>query len=228
MKKVFVAELLGTLALVFFGCGSAVIAGAQIGFLGISLAFGLTVLVMAYAIGPISGCHVNPAVTIGLAAAGRMKWSETPTYIIAQCVGAIIGAALLLAVASGKADYSLAANGLGQNGFGAHSPMGYDLGAALAAEIILTFLFLLVILGATSTDAAKGFGGLAIGITLAIIHMVGIPVTGTSVNPARSLGPALFVGGDALVQLWLFIVAPILGAILAAVVWKGLLEPKKA
>lgn len=227
MRKVFVAELLGTLALVFFGCGSAVIAGAQIGFLGISLAFGLAVLVMAYAIGPISGCHVNPAVTIGLAAAGRMKWKDTPTYIIAQCIGAVIGAALLLAVASGKADYSLAANGLGQNGYDAHSPMGYSMMAGLIAEVVLTCLFLIVILGATSHDAAKGFGGLAIGVTLAIIHMVGIPVTGTSVNPARSLGPAVFVCGDALAQLWLFILAPILGALFAAVIWKTLLETKK-
>ncbi len=227
MTKVFVAELLGTLALVFFGCGSAVIAGAQIGFLGISLAFGLTVLIMAYAIGPISGCHVNPAVTIGLAAAGKMKWKDTPTYIIAQCLGAVIGAAILLAVASGKADYTLAANGLGQNGYDAHSPMGYTMASGFIAEVVLTCLFLLVIFGATSADAAKGFGGLAIGVALAVIHMVGIPVTGTSVNPARSLGPALLVGGDALTQLWLFIVAPIVGALLAAMLWRGLLEAKK-
>ncbi|MBI5267744.1 MAG: aquaporin Z [candidate division Zixibacteria bacterium] len=224
--KSYLAELIGTFALVLFGCGSAVIAGPQIGFLGISLAFGLAVLVMAYAIGPISGCHVNPAVTIGLALAGRMKRKDVAPYIIAQCIGAILASAVLLVIATGKADYALAANGLGQNGYADKSPLGYGLAACFTAEVTLTALFLIVIFGATDSKAAKGFGGLAIGVTLAIIHMVGIPITGTSVNPARSLAPAIFVGGEALTQLWLFIVAPIVGAVVAAVIWRFALETK--
>jgi len=223
MRK-YLAELIGTLFLVLIGCGSAVIAGQQVGFLGIAFAFGLTVLVMVYAIGPISGCHINPAITLAMLVAKKINGRDTVGYIIAQCVGAVIGAAILLAIASGKADYSLAGNGLGQNGYGALSPHQYSLGAAFIAELVLTFLFLFVIFGATHANAPKGFAGLAIGLTLVLIHIVGIPITGTSVNPARSLGPAVLVGGEAFTQLWLFIVAPIIGGILAALVWRALFD----
>lgn len=223
MKK-YLAELVGTLVLVLVGCGSAVIAGYNIGFLGISCAFGITLLCLVYAIGPISGCHVNPAVTVAMLVGGKICGKDTVGYIVAQCIGAIIAAALLLAVATGRADYSLAANGLGQNGYGAHSPAGYSLGAGLLAEILLTFVFILVIFGATHKSAPQGFAGIAIGLALLIVNLVGIPITGTSVNPARSLGPAIIAGGDALAQVWLFIVGPILGGILAALIWKGLEE----
>jgi aquaporin Z len=223
MKK-FLAELVGTGMLVFIGCGSAVVAGSRVGFLGIALAFGLVLLTLVYAIGSISGCHVNPAVSIAMLAAGRMTGKDAAGYIVAQCVGAIIAAGLLLLVASGLPGYSVAANGLGQNGFGAASPAGYSLPACAIAEVILTAVFVFVIFGALSKDAPKGFAGLAIGFALAMVHIVGIPITGTSVNPARSLGPALLVGGTALSQLWLFIVAPIVGGILAALAWKYL-EP---
>ena len=222
MKK-YVAELIGTFALVFIGCGSAVIAGSHIGFAGIAFAFGLTVLAMVYAIGPISGCHINPAVTAGMLTAGRINTRDTVGYIIAQCIGAIIAAAVLLIIASGKVGYSIAANGLGQNGYGIHSPDQYSLLACFVAEFFLTFLFLIVILGSTHKNAPQGFAGLSIGFSLVLIHLVGIPITGTSVNPARSLGPALLVGAGALSQLWLFIIAPILGAIAAALIWKGLM-----
>lgn len=222
--KKYVAELIGTFALVLFGCGSAVIAGEKIGYLGISLAFGLAVLIMAYAIGSISGCHINPAVTISMLVARKIKVKDAIFYVIAQCVGAIISAGVIFAIASGRAGYDIIQNGLGQNGYGAQSPGGYSLGACFLAEVVLTFLFLLVILGSTSKNAPAGFAGIAIGISLAIIHMVGIPITGTSVNPARSLGPAVFVGGSALSQIWLFIVAPIIGGAVAAIVWKGLFE----
>ena len=219
MKKYW-AELIGTLFLVLIGCGSAVIAGSHVGFLGIAFAFGLTVLVMVYAIGPISGCHINPAITVAMLVVGKMKGKDAIFYIIFQCVGAIIGAAILLAIANGISDYSLAANGLGQNGYGAHSPGGYSLVACFIAEVVLTALFLFVIFGSTSEKAPKGFAGVAIGLALVLIHIFGIPVTGTSVNPARSLGPAVFVGGAALSQLWLFIVAPIIGGIIAALLWR--------
>lgn len=219
-----IAEMLGTLTLVFIGCGSAVIAGEYIGFAGISLAFGLAVLAMVYAIGGISGCHINPAISIAMLAAGKMKARDAVLYIIMQCIGAILAAGILLAIASGRAGYSIAANGLGQNGYGAHSPGGYALGACLIAEIVLTAIFLLVVFGSTSEKAPKGFAGVAIGFALAFIHLVGIPITGTSVNPARSLGPAVFAGGAALPQLWLFIVAPIIGALIAAIVWKYILS----
>ena len=215
-----VAEMLGTLTLVFIGCGSAVIAGEYIGFAGISLAFGLAVLAMVYAIGGISGCHINPAISIAMLAAGKMKARDAVLYIIMQCIGAVIAAGILLAIASGRAGYTVAANGLGQNGYGAHSPAGYALGACLIAEIVLTAIFLLVVFGSTSERAPKGFAGVAIGFALAFIHLVGIPITGTSVNPARSLGPAVFAGGAALSQLWLFIAAPIIGALIAAIIWK--------
>lgn len=193
MRK-YVAELIGTFALVLVGCGSAVIAGQYIGFLGISFAFGLTVLAMVYAIGSISGCHINPAITVAMLVAGKMKSKDAVAYIIVQCIGAIIAAGVLFVIASGQADYSLAVNGLGQNGYGILSPGGYSLVACFIAEIVLTGLFLFVIFGSTSKDSPKGFAGLSIGLSLVFIHLVGIPITGTSVNPARSLGPAIFVG----------------------------------
>ncbi|MGD1009001.1 MAG: aquaporin Z [Candidatus Aminicenantales bacterium] len=221
--KKYAAEFIGTAALVFMGCGSAVIAGEKVGFLGISLAFGLSVLVMVYAIGPISGCHINPAITIAMLTAGKIKGKDAVAYIVAQCLGGIAGAAVLLQVVERRFGYSMAANGLGQNGYGIHSPMGYSFVGCLTAEIILTALFLFVIFGATSKNAPQGFAGLAIGLSLALIHIVGIPITGTSVNPARSLGPALMVGGDALSQVWLFLLAPVIGGVLAAVVWKWIL-----
>lgn len=220
----YLAELIGTFALVLFGCGSAVIAGDRIGYLGISFAFGLAVLIMVYAIGSVSGCHINPAVTISMLVARKIKTKDAVIYVIVQCIGAIIAAAVLLAIAQGRAGYSLAQNGLGQNGYGANSPGGYSLGACFLAEAVLTGVFLFVIFGSTSKAAPAGFAGIPIGISLALIHLVGIPITGTSVNPARSLGPAVLVGGSALSQLWLFIVAPILGGIIAAIIWKYVFE----
>ncbi|MCX6834909.1 MAG: aquaporin Z [candidate division Zixibacteria bacterium] len=223
MKK-YLAELIGTAALVLIGCGSAVIAGSHIGFLGISLAFGLVVLVLVYAIGPISGCHVNPAITVAMLVAGKITAKDGVGYIVAQGIGGIIGAGILLVIASGRPEYSIATAGLGQNGYGLQSPDHFSLMACFVAEIVLTALFLFVIFGSTHADAPKGFAGISIGLTLAIIHLVGIPITGTSVNPARSLGPAVFVGGEALAQLWLFIVAPIIGGVLSAIIWKGVFE----
>jgi aquaporin Z len=225
----FSAEFLGTMILVFMGCGSAVIAGANgetgVGLLGISFAFGLSVIAMAYAIGHISGCHINPAISIGMVIAGRMKAGEAAYYILAQILGAIAGAGILYIIATGKGGYELATIGLGQNGYGDSSPQHYSLASGFIAETLLTFIFLLVIFGSTSTkNIHGGFAGLSIGLSLVLIHIVGIPVTGVSVNPARSIGPALLVGGDALTQLWLFIAAPVLGAILSAVVWRFLLE----
>jgi len=225
--KKYVAELIGTFALVLIGCGSAVIAGSYIDFLGISFAFGLTVLAMVYAIGHISGCHINPAITIAMFVAGKIKSKDAIAYIIAQCSGAIIAGGILLAIASGKTGYSVSVTGLGQNGYGALSPDGYTLAACLIAEIVLTWLFLMIIFGSTSEKAPKGFAGISIGFSLVFIHIIGIPITGTSVNPARSLGPALFVGGEAINQLWLFWVAPIIGGIIAAVVWKYIFEKKE-
>ena len=221
------AEFIGTLALVLIGCGSAVIAGKYIGFLGIAFAFGLTVLAMVYAIGNISGCHINPAITVAMRVAGKINSTDAVFYIIAQCAGAIVGAGILLMIASGSADYSLAVNGLGQNGYGDHSPAKYSMMAGFIAEVMFTALFLLVIFGSTSKSAPAGFAGIPIGFSLVIIHLISIPITGTSVNPARSLGPAVFVGGDALSQLWLFIAAPIIGAIIAALIWKYALEQNK-
>ncbi len=218
------AEFLGTFLLVFGGCGSAVLAAAfpevGIGLLGVSLAFGLTVLTMAYAVGRVSGGHFNPAVTVGLFTARRIPAADLVPYIVAQLAGAIAAAAILLLIASGKAGYSLAVNGLAANGYGEHSPGGYSLLAGFVIETVLTFFFLLIILGSTERRAPQGFGPLAIGLALTLIHLISIPVTNTSVNPARSLGPAVFVGGWALTQLWLFWVAPLIGAILA-----GLLYP---
>lgn len=218
----YLAELIGTFVLVFFGCGAAVIAGSSLGVLGIAAAFGLAVLVMVYAIGPISGCHINPAITVAMLVNGKIPSRDAVVYIIVQCIGAVIAAALLLAVASGLPSYSLAVNGLGQNGYGIASPGGYSMVSGFLAEIILTFVFLMVIFGATSKAAPAGFAGIAIGLSLTLVHIVGITITGTSVNPARSLGPALLVGGTALAQLWMFIIAPLIGAILAALVWKHL------
>jgi aquaporin Z len=216
-KKLF-AEALGTLILVLFGCGSAVLMGAQIGMTGISLAFGLAIVAAAYGIGAISGAHLNPAVSLGMVTAGRMSVSDFVAYAVAQIIGAILGAATLYLIASGKADYVLATNGLGQNGYGAGYLGEYSLTAALVFEAVMTFLFVTVILGSTGPGSTAGFAGLAIGLTLAAIHLVGINVTGVSVNPARSIGPALFVGGNALSQLWVFIVAPLVGGALAGVV----------
>lgn len=219
------AELIGTFWLVFAGCGSAVLAagvpGVGIGWLGVSLAFGLSLLTMAYAIGHISGCHINPAVSVGLWMGGRFPKSEILPYALAQVVGAVIAAAVLYVIASSVAGFDLAA-GFASNGYGEHSPGGYSMTAALVAEVVLTFIFLIVILGATDERVPAGFAPLAIGIVLTVIHLVGIPITNTSVNPARSTGPALFVGGWALSQLWLFWVAPVVGGALAGVVYKGL------
>ncbi len=219
------AEFLGTAWLVLGGCGAAVVAAAfpdvGIGLLGVSLAFGLTVLTMAYAIGHISGCHLNPAVTIGLTVGKRFPSGDVVPYVVAQVLGAIAGAFILYLVASGKEGFALA-DGFAANGFGPHSPGGYSLQACLVGEIVLTFFFLFVILGATDKRAAVGFAGIPIGLCLTLIHLVGIPVTNLSVNPARSTGPAVFVGGWALAQLWLFWVAPIAGAAIAGVVYPAI------
>ena len=225
MKKP-AAEFIGTFTLVLLGCGSAVIAGADIGLTGISFAFGLALIGMAYGIGPVSGCHINPAVSLGMVAAGRMTIAEAIPYLIAQVAGAIAAAAVLLMIASGKADYSVAENGLGQNGWGAGYLGEYSMMAAFVFEVVATFLFMVVILGATGSTAPAAMAGLAIGLALVVIHLVGINVTGVSVNPARSIGPALFAGGAAIAQLWLFIVAPVIGAVAAGIVFKsGLLDP---
>lgn len=232
MKKL-AAEAIGTFALVFFGCGSAVLAGADtaglsaVGQLGVSLAFGLAIVAMAYGIGPVSGCHVNPAVSFGAFVAGRMTVRDMLGYWAAQFVGAVIGAAVLLAIASGRPDYALDVNGLGANGWGAGYLGEYGVQAAFLFEVVATFLFLVVILGATQKAAPGAMAGLAIGLTLAVIHIVGIQIAGVSVNPARSFGPAVFVGGGALSQLWLFIIAPLIGAALAGALFKtGLLEDR--
>jgi len=221
------AEFIGTFWLVFGGCGSAVLAAAfpkaglgnlGIGFVGVAFAFGLTVLTMAYAIGHISGCHLNPAVSVGLCVGKRFPASDLLPYIIAQVLGGIAGAGVLYLIASGKSDFSVT-GGFASNGYAEHSPGGYSLVACLVAEIVLTFMFLMIILGATDKRAPHGFAPIAIGLGLTLIHLIGIPVTNLSVNPARSTGPAIFVGGWALAQLWLFWVAPIVGAALAGAVY---------
>lgn len=225
------AEFIGTFWLVFGGCGSAVLAAGVpnvgIGYLGVSLAFGLTVLTMAFAIGHISGCHLNPAVSLGLWTAKRFPGAELLPYIVAQVLGGIVAAGVLYFIASGTPGFQIA-GGLASNGYGAHSPGGYSLAAGFVAELVLTFMFLMVILGATDRRAPAGFAPIAIGLALTLIHLIGIPVTNVSVNPARSTGPALFVGGWAIAQLWMFWVSPILGAMLAGVAWRGLFAEKRA
>lgn len=225
------AELLGTFWLVLGGCGAAVLAAGVpdvgIGLLGVSLAFGLTVLTAAYALGPISGGHFNPAVSVGLWAGGRFPGAHVLPYVAAQVAGGIAGAGVLYLIASGKADFSLA-GGFASNGYGQHSPGGYSMLSGLVTELVMTFMFLIVILGATHQRAPVGFAGLAIGLALTLIHLISIPVTNTSVNPARSTGPALFVGGWALQQLWLFWIAPVIGAAIAGFTYKALLEGEQA
>lgn len=228
MKK-SLAEFIGTFWLVLGGCGSAVLAAAYpelgIGFVGVALAFGLTVLTMAYSIGHISGCHLNPAVSLGLWAGGRFDKKELLPYISAQVLGGISGAGVLYLIASGKPGFEI--GGFASNGFGEHSPGGYNMTAALVTEVVMTFMFLIVILGSTHSKAPKGFAGLAIGLGLTLIHLISIPVTNTSVNPARSTSQAIFAGGAALDQLWLFWVAPIIGAILAGFVYKFISPEEK-
>jgi aquaporin Z len=232
MKK-YAAEFIGTFSLVLFGCGSAVIAGISgtgpsgIGLLGIAIAFGFAVVAMAYAIGGISGCHINPAVTIGVLAAGKMEVKDAIGYIVAQCLGAILGAGVLYLIVSGRPGFTMGEWALGSNGWGEGYLGGYPLLSAFVIEAVMTFLFIFVILGTTSKFGNGAMAGLAIGVTLMLIHLVTIPVTGTSVNPARSLGPAVFAGGKALSQLWLFFVAPIAGALIAAVVWRFGFEKEK-
>jgi aquaporin Z len=231
LTKRALAEFLGTFWLVFGGCGSAVLAAGfpqlGIGFVGVALAFGLTVLTMSYAIGHISGCHLNPAVSIGLCTAKRFPVSDLLPYIIAQVLGGIAAAGVLYIIASGKAGFDLS-GGFASNGYGDHSPGGYSLLSCLVAEVVLTFAFLVIILGATDKRAPQGFAPIAIGLGLTLIHLIGIPVTNLSVNPARSTGPAIFVGSWALSQLWLFWLAPILGSILAGIVYPWLASDKKA
>src|SRR5579862_4275150 len=230
LSKRSFAEFIGTFWLVFGGCGSAVLAAAfpnlGIGFAGVALAFGLTVLTMAYAIGHISGCHLNPAVSVGLVVGKRFPAAELLPYVAAQVLGAIAGSGVLYVIASGKDGFSLD-GGFASNGFGAHSPGGYSMGACLTAEIVLTFFFLMIILGATDRRAPQGFAPIPIGLGLTLIHLIGIPVTNLSVNPARSTGPAIFVGGWALQQLWLFWLAPIVGAALAGIVYPLVAGPQE-
>jgi len=231
MSRRLVAEFIGTLWLVLGGCGSAVLAAAfpalGIGFVGVALAFGLTVLTMAYAIGHVSGCHLNPAVSVGLCVGGRFPARDLLPYIIVQVLGGIAGAAILYVIASGHAGFDVGA-GFASNGYGAHSPGGYSLGACLVTEVVMTFAFLFVIMGSTHGSAPKGFAPIAIGLCLTLIHLISIPVTNTSVNPARSTGPALFAGGWALSQLWLFWIAPLVGGALGGIVyrWVGREEPQ--
>lgn len=224
MSKRMGAELIGTFWLVLGGCGSAVLAASfpiGIGLVGVSMAFGLTVLTMAFAIGHISGCHLNPAVSLGLVVGGRFPLKDLVPYVIAQVVGAILAAAVIYFIASGKAGFELS-NGLASNGYGEHSPGQYSLAAGFASEVVMTAMFILIIMGATDSRAPAGFAPIAIGLALTLIHLVSIPVTNTSVNPARSTGPALFVGGWALHQLWLFWVAPLIGAVIGGALYRGL------
>ena len=211
------AELVGTFWLVLGGCGTAVLAGEDVGTLGIALAFGLALLTGTYAFGHVSGAHFNPAVSVGLATSGRFAWRDVPTYALAQIVGATVAGAVLLLIAAGRSGFDAAASGFASNGYAERSPGGYSLLAVLVAEVVLTAFFLFVFLGATSRRVVAGFSGLAIGLALTVVHLVSIPVSNTSVNPARSLGVAWFAGGDALGQVWLFVVAPVIGALLAGV-----------
>jgi aquaporin Z len=225
MKK-YLAELVGTFVLVFGGVGSAVLAGTHIGFSGVAFAFGLSLLAMVYTIGPISGCHINPAVTLGILLARKIGAKDALAYVIAQIIGAVIASALIVVIAKGApGGYDLSVGGLGANGYGLHSPGGYSLAASFLAEVVLTMFLVLTVLGSTDVKAPVGFAGLAIGLVLTLIHLVGIPITNTSVNPARSIGPAVFVGGWAIQQLWLFIVAPLVGAVVAAVVYATIRIP---
>lgn len=218
------AEFVGTFWLVLGGCGSAVLAAAfpdvGIGLLGVAFAFGLTVLTMAFAIGHISGCHLNPAVSLGLAVGGRFNFKDLPMYVVAQVLGAILAAWLLFMIASGGPGYDISVSGLAQNGYGEHSPGQYTMMAGLIIEVVMTMMFVIIILGATDKRAPAGFAPIAIGLGLTLIHLISIPVTNTSVNPARSTGPALIVGGDALAQLWMFWAAPLAGAVIGALVYK--------
>ncbi len=225
MKK-YLAEFIGTFTLVLFGCGTAVVAGDKVGFLGIAFAFGFALIAMAYGIGPVSGCHINPAVSLGVFTAGRMSANDLIGYIISQCLGAVAASIVLLAIMSGLAGYDVAVNGLGQNGWGAGYLGQYNLASATIFEFVATLLFIIVILGSTHQNAPAQFAGLAIGITLVVIHIFGIDITGVSVNPARSLGPALLVGGKALSQLWLFLVIPSIAGILAGVIFRNKLLEK--
>lgn len=224
--KEYLAELVGTFVLVFGGVGSAVLAGSKIGYAGIAFAFGLSLLAMVYAIGPISGCHINPAVTIGLLLHRKIAARKATGYIAAQIAGSIIAAFLILIIAKGApGGYDASVAGLGANGFGEHSPGGYSLLSAFISEVVLTMFLVLTVLGSTDNKAPVGFAGVAIGLVLTLIHLVGIPITNTSVNPARSIGPALFVGGWAVNQLWLFLVAPVVGAIVAAGIFAAIKAP---
>ena len=224
MKR-YISELIGTMVLVLFGCGSAAIAGSVLGNLGIAMAFGLSIVAMAYVIGDISGCHINPAVSIGMWIDGRMEAKDLIMYIVFQCIGAIIGTALLATLINTAPSLGgYMATGLGQNGFGAASSVGLNVYGALITEIILTFVFVFTVLGVTRSEKTSVVAGIVIGLTLAFVHIMGIPLTGTSVNPARSLGPALFMGGVALQQVWVFIVAPIVGAVIAGLAHKGLYD----
>jgi aquaporin Z len=225
MKK-YAAELVGTFVLVFGGVGSAVLAGSHIGNAGVAFAFGLSLLAMAYAIGPVSGCHINPAVTLGILIARKIDIKDAVLYVIAQIIGAIIAAGTILFIAKGLPfGYSAHMSGLGADGYGLHSPDHYSMAAGFVVEVVLTGFLVLTVLGSTDIKAPVGFAGIPIGLVLVLIHLVGIPVTNTSVNPARSIGPALFVGGWAIQQLWLFIVAPLIGAILAAIVYAIIRQP---
>ncbi|WP_395060831.1 aquaporin Z [Paraburkholderia silvatlantica] len=236
LSRRLIAEMFGTFWLVLGGCGSAVLAanfagplhGLGIGFVGVALAFGLTVLTMAFAIGHISGCHLNPAVSVGLTVAGRFPARDLVPYIVAQVLGAVIGAFVLAQIATGKPGFDLVASGFATNGYGEHSPGHYSMGAAFVCEVVMTAFFLFVILGATDKRAPAGFAPIAIGLCLTLIHLISIPVTNTSVNPARSTGPALFVGGEAISQLWLFWVAPIVGAVIAGIVYPAVAGRREA
>ncbi|MEE1920488.1 aquaporin Z [Pseudomonas sp. 148P] len=233
LGKRMAAELIGTFWLVLGGCGSAVLAASfptgtnlvGIGLVGVSIAFGLTVLTMAFAIGHISGCHLNPAVSVGLAVGGRFPARELLPYIVAQVIGAIVAAAVIYSIASGKAGFELS-SGLASNGYGEHSPQGYSMAAGFTSEVVMTAMFVLIIMGATDPRAPAGFAPIAIGLALTLIHLISIPVTNTSVNPARSTGPALLVGGWAIQQLWLFWVAPLIGAVIGGALYRGVFAAK--
>ena len=227
MKKEYLAEMVGTFVLVFGGCGSAVLSGEKIGFLGVSIAFGLSLLAMVYTIGPISGCHINPAVTVAMRICKRIMARDLLGYFGAQILGAILASGLLLVIAKGTmTGYDPAVSGLAANGYLEHSPGGYNVISAFLIEVLLTFFLVITVLSATAVKAPEGFAGIPIGLVLTLVHLVGIPVTNTSINPARSIGPAIFVGGWALSQLWLFILAPIIGAIIASAIYLNFSAPE--